>query len=250
MTRIILSGCNGKMGKTIVELTKSREHVNIVAGIDVISQEQGLFPVFTHPSLCDVDADVLIDFSRPSALEHLVQLGLSQNMGLVIATTGLDDQCHALLHKASEKIPIFLSSNMALGIHLLLDLIQKASTILSPSFDIEIVEKHHSAKEDAPSGTALMIADAINDVLPKPMNYCYERASVRKKRSSNDIGIHSVRGGSIVGEHQVLFAGHHEVIEITHKAYSREIFANGALEAAVFLSKQPKGLYSMKDLVK
>jgi 4-hydroxy-tetrahydrodipicolinate reductase len=249
MTKIILNGCNGKMGKTIVELSKSFEDVTIVAGIDVLNQEESYFPIFTHPSNCDVDADVLIDFSRPSALQHVLELAKRKSVGVVVATTGLDETHHKIIEEASKVVPILLSANMSLGVNLLLDLVSKAAQILSKNYDIEILEKHHNSKEDAPSGTALMIADAINLALDNKKEYVYERASKRQKRDRKELGIHSIRGGTIVGEHDVIFSGFHEVIEISHKAYSRDIFASGALQASLFLKNQKPGLYNMKDLV-
>jgi 4-hydroxy-tetrahydrodipicolinate reductase len=250
MTKIILNGCNGKMGKTIVELSKNYEEATIVAGIDVLNREESYFPIFTHPSICDVDANVVIDFSRPAALPHVLELSRRKGLGVVVATTGLDESHLNLIQDASKEVPILLSANMSLGVNLLLDLVQKAAQILWEDYDIEILEKHHNSKEDAPSGTALMIADAINAALDDKKEYVYERASKRKKRDRKEMGIHSLRGGTIVGEHDVIFSGFHEIIEINHKAYSRDIFASGALRAALFLKDQKPGLYNMKDLMK
>lgn len=248
MNKIILNGCNGKMGKTIVALSKKHEKATIVAGIDVLKREESDFPIFTHPSNCDIDADVLIDFSRPSALPHILELALRKKLGVVIATTGLLEEDYAMIKKASKEVPLFMSANMSLGVNLLMDLVKKAAQILGQDYDIEIIERHHKQKEDAPSGTALMIADGINDILDKKKEYVFERASKRQKRNDKELGIHSLRGGTIVGEHDVVFSGFDEVIEINHKAYSRDIFANGALKAALFLKGKPPGIYNMQDL--
>jgi 4-hydroxy-tetrahydrodipicolinate reductase len=250
MTNIILSGCNGKMGRTVARLAKSDEHSHIVAGIDVVNEEQDYFPIFTHPSLCDIKGHVIIDFSRPSALDHIIALGKKNNAGIVVATTGLDPHHQTQLLEASKEIPILLSSNMSLGVNLLLELVQKAAHVLSLQYDIEIIEKHHNAKVDSPSGTAFMIADAINAVLKEKKDYVFERASSQKKREPKELGMISMRGGTIVGEHEVIFAGPDEIIEITHKAYSRDIFARGALNAAQFLKDKKPGMYSMNDLIK
>ena len=248
MTKIILSGCNGKMGQTIINLVKTIEDATIVAGIDILSNPEELFPVFTHPSLCDCDADVIIDFSRPSAIENLVKLAKNKNMGLAIATTGLEEHHHMILKEASNSIPILLASNMSLGVNLLLELVKTASKALLENFDVEIIEKHHNSKVDAPSGTALTIADTINSVLDNEKPYVYERASKTEKRSKDEIGIHSIRAGTIVGEHDVLYSGQNEMIQISHKAYSRDIFASGAIKCAKFLKTKKSGFYSMQDL--
>lgn len=250
MTRILLCGCNGKMGRVIAACVKEREDCKIVAGIDIRTDPFGDFPVYASPSEVQEEADVVIDFSHPALLSPLLQFGLEHKLPLVLCTTGYNhDQVNAL-KQASHKIPVFYSGNMSLGINLLIGLSKKAAQVLGEDFDIEIIEKHHNQKIDAPSGTALMIADAISSVEDRQMTYMYDRHSQRKKRDKNEIGMHSVRGGTIVGEHEVIFAGPHEVITLSHSAQSKEIFANGSINAAVFLAKQPAGLYDMSDLLK
>jgi 4-hydroxy-tetrahydrodipicolinate reductase len=250
MIKIILNGCNGKMGHAITKLVQEHSDISIVAGIDVFGKNSGEFPVFSHAFDCDIDADVIIDFSRPDAISKIVSLAQSKKIPLVIATTGLEQKHHDMILELSKEVPVLQSANMSLGINVLIELVKKAATILENGFDIEIVERHHNQKVDAPSGTALMIADEINNTLGQTKEYVYDRQPKKEKRETKEIGIHAVRGGTIVGEHSVIFAGYNEVIEINHTAYSRELFANGALQAAIFLSKQKKsGLYSMKDLV-
>ena len=192
---------------------------------------------------------MLIDFSHPSVLSSLLEYGKQHHLPLVLCTTGYSKEQTEAVRAASAEIPIFSSGNMSLGINLLIELSKKAAQVLGEGFDIEIVEMHHNQKIDAPSGTALMLADAISEVEPHPMTYQYDRHSRRAKREHNEIGIHSVRGGTIVGEHEVIFAGHHEVIRLSHSAYSKEVFAAGAVNAAVFLSTQEPGMYQMSDLL-
>lgn len=249
MTRIIISGCNGKMGREVSNLAFERNDCEVVAGIDRSAQAQNHYPVFSKPMDINVEADVLIDFSNPSLLPSLLQYAQIKKIPLVLCTTGYNKVQVETLTRVSEEVPIFYSGNMSLGINLLIELSKKAAQVLGESFDIEIVEKHHNQKIDAPSGTALMLADEISSVMPDDMRYMYDRHSQRKKRDSNEIGIHSVRGGTIVGEHEVIFAGHHEVITLSHTAQSKEIFASGAINAAVFLAAMPAGLYNMSDLL-
>jgi len=248
MTRIFLSGCNGKMGGVIASCVQSRNDCQVVAGADINAAPRGDFPVFPFPAAFNGECDVIIDFSHPNALPGLLDYALGTGTPLVMATTGFNDSHIAQLKAAADRIPVFFSFNMSLGINLLVSLAQKAAVIL-PGFDIEIVESHHNQKIDAPSGTAIMLADGISSALPQKPAYEYDRHSKRKKRPANEIGIHSVRGGTIVGEHEVVFAGHDEVITLKHTAFSKEIFAVGAINAALFLSKMPAGFYSMKDLV-
>ncbi|MBP0990293.1 MAG: 4-hydroxy-tetrahydrodipicolinate reductase [Oscillospiraceae bacterium] len=248
MVNIILSGCNGKMGKMICKCVSERNDCKISAGIDINPECNGDFPVFTSPALCNVDADVIIDFSRPANLDLLLCFAVEKKLPTVLATTGFSEEQIKQIHKTAENIPIFFSANMSLGVNLLIELAKLASNALGKQFDIEIIEKHHNQKVDAPSGTALMIANAISE--GKNMRYVYDRHSNVQKRSSDEIGISSIRGGTIVGEHEVIFAGSDEVITLSHTAYSRSIFANGALNAALFLADTKPGLYSMKDLLK
>lgn len=250
MTRILLCGCNGKMGRVIAACVKGREDCEIVAGIDLRADSGGDFPIYASPAEVNVEADVVIDFSNPALLSPLLQLGLARKLPLVLCTTGYNQEQVNALTLASHKIPVFYSGNMSLGINLLIELSKKAAQVLGEDFDVEIVEMHHNQKIDAPSGTALMIADGISSVEGRRMTYMYDRHSQRKKRDKSEIGVHSVRGGTIVGEHEVIFAGPHEVITLSHSAQSKEIFANGSINAAVFLAKQPAGLYNMSDLLK
>lgn len=249
MTRFIISGCNGKMGNQISMGLKARPDCITVAGIDGYTGAEKEYPVFASPAEITCEADVLIDFSNPSLLSPLLEWGLSHKMPLVICTTGYSKDQVAQIKKASESIPIFYSGNMSLGVNLMIELAKKAASVLWGQFDVEIIEKHHNQKVDAPSGTALMIADAISSVVPDETQYVYDRHSQRKKRSKTEIGLHSVRGGTIVGEHEVLFAGPDEVLSITHSAQSKEIFATGSINAALFLLGKPAGLYNMGDLL-
>lgn len=239
------------MGRTVAACAKDGEKAEIVAGIDAKNDADAFsFPVFQEPAEADEKADVLIDFSNPSLLTPLLDYGVARNLPLVLCTTGYSREQVLEIKKTAARIPVFFSGNMSLGVNLLIELSKKAAQVLGDSFDIEIIEKHHNRKLDAPSGTALMIADSISSVLGKDMHYVYDRHSQRKARESTEIGIHSVRGGTIVGEHDVIFAGPHEVLTLSHSAQSRDIFALGALHAAEFLSCQANGLYSMSDLLK
>jgi 4-hydroxy-tetrahydrodipicolinate reductase len=237
------------MGNQISEGIKARSDCITVAGIDVNGSAKKEYPVFSRPSEINCEADVLIDFSNPSLLSPLLEFGLARKMPLVICTTGYSEEQTAQIRKASESIPVFYSGNMSLGVNLVIELAKKAAAVLGDQFDIEIIEKHHNQKLDAPSGTALMIADAISEIRDGKTNYVYDRHSQRKKREKSEIGIHSIRGGSIVGEHEVLFAGPGEVISISHSAQSKEIFATGSINAALFLAGKPAGLYRMADLI-
>lgn len=249
MINILLSGCNGKMGQVITRLANEREGVCIGAGYDLNTSLQNSYPVFSDLKKCNIDVDVIIDFSHPAALENLLQFAISRKIPAVISTTGLSNTQVKTLNDVSKHIPVFFSANMSLGVNLLIDLVKKATKVLHENFDIEIVEKHHNQKIDAPSGTALAIADAINSTLEEQQEYVYDRHSKRKKRSKNEIGIHAVRGGTIVGDHSIIFAGNDEIIELNHIAMSKEIFAVGSLNAAVFLHNKKPGMYSMNDLI-
>lgn len=249
MVRILLSGCNGKMGRMITACVAERCDCTIVAGLDINTENHGGFPVFSNPLNCGVEADVIIDFSHPSALKGVLQFAKERNIPAVVATTGLSADQVEEVRAASACIPAFFSANMSLGISLLMELARKAASVLGGEFDIEILEKHHNQKLDAPSGTALMLAEAVTQGVDYDPQYVYERHSVRKKREKNEIGISSIRGGTIVGEHDVIFAGHDELITLTHTAMSKEIFAQGAINAALFLIGKEPGFYAMKDLV-
>lgn len=252
MTRIILSGACGKMGQSVVGLLRQREDCRIVAGLDISTPSLATtdFPLYNLPKLIEPPADVLIDFSHPSLLTDLLSFLKERSLPAVIATTGLSKPQIDEIHRASKEIPLFFSANMSLGVNLLLRLSQMAVKVLGPSFDIEIVEKHHSAKLDAPSGTALMLADGISEQCTEHMQYTYDRHSRRAPRQKSEIGIHSIRGGTIVGEHDVLFSGPDEMLTLSHSATSKGVFATGALSAALFLVGQKPGLYDMGDLVK
>lgn len=248
MIRIILSGCNGKMGQVITRIAKQNQDIKIVAGIDINDSIENDYPVFNEAIKCNIEADVIIDFSNPAALEGLLKLVATRKLPLVMATTGLSENQKKQLKEVSSIIPVFQSANMSLGINLLIDLVKKVAKTLENYFDIEIIEKHHNQKIDAPSGTALALADAINDTLKQKHEYIYDRHARRMKRSKTEIGIHAVRGGTIVGEHSVIFAGSDEIIELKHTAMSKDIFAVGAIKAALFLYNKKAGLYSMNDL--
>lgn len=251
MTTLILSGCNGRMGQTITRLCAERDDLTIVAGIDPLGSAAGSpYPIFATPSECTVSAQVLVDFSASAALNALLAYGKERRLPLVLASTGYDEEQLAQITDAAQVIPIFRSANLSVGVNLLLELTRRAAQVLGEDFDVEIVERHHNKKLDAPSGTALMLADAAKEGLPFQPQYVYDRHSVRQQRSHTEIGISAVRGGSIVGDHEVIFAGEQEVVELHHHAASREVFARGALRAATFMAAVDKpGLYSMSDLL-
>ncbi len=250
MLKILISGCNGHMGQVVAQICRESGDVEVAAGFDLLGQEREDFPVYSSPAAFRGEADALIDFSAPAALPALLELGKARRIPLVLATTGYSPEQLAAIDAAAREIPIFRSGNMSLGINVLMGLVNKAAATLGGDFDVEIVERHHRRKVDAPSGTALMLAQAASEALPYEPEYVYQRQSVRKPREPKEIGISSVRGGNIVGDHEVIFAGRDEVIELKHSAMSREVFASGSLRAARFLAgvKTP-GLYSMKDLV-
>jgi len=250
MTKVLISGCNGKMGQVVTGLCQENPDIEIVAGVDLNPIRQNDYPVYTDPMEFSGEVDCVIDFSNPAALPSLLAFCEKTGAGIVLATTGYSEEQLKKIQDAASSIRIFKSANMSMGINVLLELVKQAARVLGRSSDIEIVERHHHRKLDAPSGTAIMIADAAASVLPDEMEYVYDRHSVRQKRGANEIGISAVRGGTIVGEHEVIFAGTDEVLEIRHTAYSREIFAVGAVRAAGFLkSRNQPGLYNMQDLV-
>lgn len=249
MTKIILCGANGKMGYVIQSVVAGRDDCEIVAGVDINTESTG-FPVYSTFGEIKETADVIIDFSNPALLDSMLAFSEDKKIPVVIATTGYDDKQKKQIEKASEKCAVFFTYNMSMGINLLANLAKKATEVLGSDFDIEIVEKHHNQKIDAPSGTALMLADAICEEIDEPVKYEYDRHSKREKRTKNEIGMHSVRGGTIVGEHEIIFAGRDEIITLSHSARSKEIFAVGAVNAAVFMAGKSNGLYSMKDMIK
>lgn len=250
MTNIILRGCNGKMGQVITEMVEQDENAVIVAGIDVSNTRNNKYPVYQSFYQCNVMADVIIDFSSPRNLNELLDFAVARRIGIVLCTTGFTKEELQLIGETSKLIPILKSANMSMGINLIFKLVQEATKVLTEAgFDIEIVEKHHNKKIDAPSGTALAIADAINEVLNNEYNYKYDRSEDRNERNKKEIGISAVRGGTIVGEHEVIFAGTDEVIEIKHTAYSKAIFAKGAVQAAKHLPGKMPGMYAMSDII-
>ena len=251
MIRAIMSGCNGKMGQVITGICKEDADIEIVARIDLYDGIKNDYPVFPNISVCDVAADVIIDFSNAKAVDDLLVYSVDKQIPVVLCTTGLSEEQLKKVDEASKKVAVLKSANMSLGINMLMELLKQAATILAPAgFDMEIVEKHHNQKLDAPSGTALALADSMNEALGNAYTYTYDRSKERKKREKTEIGISAVRGGSIVGEHEVIFAGLDEVIEFKHTAYSRSVFAKGAVQAAKFLSGKPAGFYDMGDVIK
>ena len=252
MINIIMHGCNGSMGQVVTKLVEKEANMTIVAGIDPNVTASNPFPVFPTADECTVDADVIIDFSTAKAVSPLITFAHSKKIPVIICTTGLGTEDIDYINQVSSTLPVFFSANMSLGVNLLIGLAKRATEILSDAgFDIEIIEKHHNQKIDAPSGTALAIADGINEVLDNKYSYQYDRSTSREKRPKNEIGIHAIRGGSIVGEHDVIFAGQDEVITLGHSATSKEVFAVGAIKAAKFMSQRldTPGLYNMEHLI-
>lgn len=248
MIKLIISGCNGRMGHVVEDICAADPNVDVVAGFDILGSADRNFPVYTSPDQFEGTADVVIDFSHPAALTPLLTFCERRGVSAVLATTGYSAEQLAEIDEAAKVIPIFRSANMSLGINVVIELIKKAASVLD-GYDIEIVERHHNRKVDAPSGTALMLADAAASVISYEPDYMYERHNVRQPRDKREIGISAVRGGTIVGDHEVIFAGRDEVIELHHHAASREIFASGAVKASKFLMGKAPGLYSMADLV-
>ena len=250
MVRAIMHGCNGKMGQVISRIVKEDAGIEIVAGIDTYLGIQNEYPTFETIENCDVQADVVIDFSNAKAVDGLLDYCVEKKLPVVLCTTGLSEEQLKKMKEASEETAVLKSANMSLGVNLLLKLLQDASKVLGTAgYDIEIVERHHNQKVDAPSGTALALADSINEAMDHTYEYVYDRSQVRKKRDKKELGISAVRGGTIVGEHEVIFAGEDEVIEFKHTAHSKAVFAKGAVEAAKFLKGKGAGLYGMSDVI-
>jgi 4-hydroxy-tetrahydrodipicolinate reductase len=250
MTKVIMNGCNGKMGQCITGICKEDPDIEIVAGIDVYDGIKNDYPVFPSIGDCDVKADAVIDFSNAKAVDALLDYCVATQTPVVLCTTGLSEEQLAKVEETSAQVAVLKSANMSLGINTLMELLKKAAQVFAPAgFDMEIVEKHHNQKLDAPSGTALALADSMKDALEDDYHYVYDRSTERKKRDKYEIGIFSVRGGNIVGEHEVIFAGQDEVIEFKHTAYSKAVFAKGAVEAAKFLAGRPAGRYDMADVI-
>lgn len=246
-----MNGCNGKMGQVITGLIEQDETVEIVAGIDQYDGIKNDYPVYASIENCEVEADAVIDFSNAAAVDGLLDYCVKHQIPVVLCSTGLSEEQLKKVEESSKKVAVLKSANMSLGVNTLLEILPKIVKILAPAgFDMEIVEKHHNQELDAPSGTALALADCLNDAVGGEYEYKYDRTKERKKREKNEIGISAVRGGSIVGEHEIIFAGMDEVIEVKHTAYSRAIFGKGAIEAAKFLNGKPAGRYDMSDVIR
>lgn len=249
MINIILNGCNGKMGHVLADMIAAQPGCRVICGFDIVPNNELAFPVYTDPYDYTGTADVLIDFSNPKALERLLPYVKEHKIPTIFATTGLSNVQLDAIKEAAKTIPVFFSANMSIGINLLIETVKKAAQFLDTGFDIEIVEKHHNQKLDAPSGTALALADSINEELDNEYEYIYDRSQVRQKREKKEIGISAVRGGTIVGDHDVIFAGTDEVITFSHRAYSKAVFAKGAVQAAKYLAGKPAGKYDMSEVV-
>lgn len=249
MVKLLLVGACGHMGKVIYNIVENRDDCEVVCGVDKFGEKYANFPIYKDFSKIEENPDVIIDFSHPSALSELLNYAKCKKIPAVIATTGLCEEHIEMINTASKEIPVFFTYNMSLGVNLLAELAKKATNVLANDFDIEIVEAHHNQKIDAPSGTALMLADAINEELDNSYNYEFDRHSKSEKRPKKEIGLHAVRGGTIVGEHEIIFAGRDEIIKLSHSARSKEIFAVGAVNAAIFLKNQEKGIFNMSDLL-
>ena len=250
MIKLIMHGCNGAMGQVISKIVEETEGAVMVAGIDRVDEGKNDYPVFTDIKECDVEADAIIDFSAAPAVDALLDYAVEKQIPVVVCTTGLSDEQLAKLEESSKKVAVLRSANMSLGVNTLLKLVNAATRVLAEAgFDIDIVEKHHRKKLDAPSGTAIALADAINGALNHEYEYVYDRSERREQRPVKEIGISAVRGGTIVGEHEVIFAGQDEVIEFKHTAYSKAIFGKGAVSAAMFLAGKPAGLYNMSHVI-
>ncbi|MCM1157349.1 MAG: 4-hydroxy-tetrahydrodipicolinate reductase [Bacteroidales bacterium] len=250
MVKMIMHGCNGHMGQVITELAAKDGDVEIVAGIDVVDNRDNGYPVFTDIFDCTVQADVIIDFAAAAAVDNLLKYSKEKNIPVVLCTTGLSEEQLARVEETGREVAILKSANMSLGINTLLKLLKDAAKVFGTAgYDIEVVEQHHRLKMDAPSGTALALADSVNEALGNEYEYVYDRSSRREKRPDKEIGISAVRGGTIVGIHDVIFAGTDEVITFNHTAYSKSVFAKGAIEAGKFLAGKPAGMYDMADVI-
>ena len=250
MVRVIMHGCNGHMGQVISGLIDGDSDAQIVAGIDLCDNRENGYPVFTDIQACDVQADVMIDFSSFKATDGVLDYCLEKKLPLVLCTTGLTDEQLAKVKEYSKEVAILRSANMSLGVNTLMKLIQDAAKVLATAgFDMEIVEKHHKLKCDAPSGTALALAESLNEAMGGKYHYVYDRSQVHQQRDNLEIGISAVRGGTIVGDHDVIFAGPDEVITFSHRAYSKAVFGKGAVEAAKFLAGKPAGMYDMQNVI-
>lgn len=250
MTKMIMHGCNGRMGHVIIDLVKEDKDIEVVAGVDAYGESSYDFPVFKKLEECNVAADVIVDFSNASAAEGLLAYCEKTSTPVVLCSTGLSEEQLLKVKETSKKVAVLKSANMSVGVNALMKVLKEVSPLFAAAgFDIEIVEKHHNQKLDAPSGTAIALADSINDSLGNEYEYVYDRSTRREKRPEKEIGISAVRGGTIVGDHDVIFAGHDEVVTLSHRAYSRAIFGKGAIEAAKYLAGKPAGMYDMSDVL-
>lgn len=250
MIKVLMHGCNGKMGQVVSRMVDETEGMELAAGVDRFLGRENPYPVFESVEACDVPVDVVIDFSNAAAVDGLLDYCVNRRLPVVLCTTGLSEAQLEKVEKAAEQIAVLKSANMSMGINLLMKLLKDAAKVLAPAgYDIELVERHHNQKVDAPSGTALALADSVNEALDHEYTYVYDRSQYRKKREEKEIGISAVRGGTIVGEHEVIFAGMDEVIEFKHTAYSRSVFGKGAVEAAKFLAGKTAGMYDMSDVI-
>ena len=251
MVKMIMHGCNGRMGHVIVDLCKEEQEIQVVAGVDAFGENTYGFPVFKSLSECNVDADVIVDFSNASAVDGLLDYCVAKAIPVVLCSTGLSAEQLDKVKEASAKVAVLKSANMSVGVNALIKVLKEVSPLFAAAgFDIEIVEKHHNQKLDAPSGTAIALADSINESLNNEYEYVNDRSTRREKRPVKEIGISAVRGGTIVGDHDVIFAGHDEVVTLSHRAYSRAIFGKGAIQAAKFLAGKSAGMYDMSDVLK
>ncbi|WKY43294.1 4-hydroxy-tetrahydrodipicolinate reductase [Eubacteriaceae bacterium ES2] len=249
MLKIMITGVSGAMGQKLQTIIGQAEDAQIVAGFDHIENNNLPFPIYTNLSKCQTEIDVIIDFSHFSAFPAIISFATDKKIPIIIATTGLSEADQAKITEASSSIPVFKTANLSLGINILAKALKEMSTTLEAGYDIEIIEKHHNKKADAPSGTALLLADAVNSGLEKKKTYTYGRYGRDAKRTENELGIHAIRGGTIPGEHIVIFAGNDEIIEVKHTAMSKNVFAEGAVKAAYFLVKQKPGIYDMSMVV-
>lgn len=250
MTKIIMLGCNGRMGQMITDIVSQDDEAKIVAGVDILDNRDNDYPVFTSISDCDVEADVIIDFSSANEFEARMDYAVDKQIPIIVCSTGLSEEQLAYMKRASESVAVLKSANMSLGVNLLIKLVKEAAQKLAANgFDVEIVEKHHNQKLDAPSGTALALADSVNEAMGGQYEYVYDRSQVRQKRGKRELGISAVRGGSIVGDHDVIFAGIDEVVTFSHTAYSRAVFAKGSVTAAKYLKGKAAGMYDMADVL-
>ncbi|MCQ2482870.1 MAG: 4-hydroxy-tetrahydrodipicolinate reductase [Clostridia bacterium] len=249
MVNILMHGCNGRMGKSISQMCKGSDKYRIVAGVDMFSADNGFgYPIFESLAEVDVDFDVIIDFSNANIVPTVAQYAMQNKKPLICCTTGLSDDTCAMLLEASKIVPVFKSANMSLGMNVLFELVRSATKVLYPDYEMEIVEAHHNKKLDAPSGTAYMIADVISEETNNEVEYVFDRHDVRKARDHKELGISSIRGGNIVGNHDVMFIGDEEILTISHQAQDRSVFGRGALRAAEFVVGKEPGMYTMQDI--